>query len=198
MSLFNNKNINFQFPWRTYQARILADLDTFLVDEKLHIVAPPGSGKTVLGLEVVKRLNQPTLILAPTITIRNQWADRLTTDFLDGQPFEHLSVNIKQPNLLTISTYQGLHTAFKIAPKKVIQDLKKLGIQNLVVDECHHLKNEWWKTLFQINEALSLKIIALTATPPFDVSGLEWQRYHQLCGEVDSEINVAELVADKN
>jgi superfamily II DNA or RNA helicase len=198
MKLFTTENINFQFPWRTYQKRILDNLDNHLTDNQLHIVAPPGSGKTVLGLEVVKRLNTPTLILAPTITIRNQWAERLTSDFLQEKPFVHATFDVKNPDLLTISTYQGLHTAFKDNPEKVLQDLRKIGIQNLVVDECHHLKNEWWKTLFQIKNKLNLTIIALTATPPFDVSGSEWQRYHQLCGEVDAEINVAELVADKN
>jgi superfamily II DNA or RNA helicase len=198
MKLFTTEHINFQFPWRTYQKRILENLDKHLEDRQLHIVAPPGSGKTVLGLEVVNRLNSPTLILAPTITIRNQWSERLTTDFLQGQPFSKATFDIKNPDLLTISTYQGLHTAFKANPEKVRNDLRKIGIQNLVVDECHHLKNEWWKTLFQLKEELNLSIIALTATPPFDVSGAEWQRYHQLCGEVDAEINVAELIADNN
>jgi superfamily II DNA or RNA helicase len=198
MKLFTTEHINFQFPWRTYQKQILDNLDNHLINKQLHIVAPPGSEKTVLGLEVVKRLNMPTLILAPTITIRNQWSERLTSDFLQEKPFAHETFDIKNPDLLTVSTYQGLHTAFKDDPKKVVQDLRKIGIQNLVVDECHHLKNEWWKTLFQIKDALKLSIIALTATPPFDVSGSEWQRYHQLCGEVDAEINVAELVADRN
>lgn len=197
MSLFTS-NINFRFPWRPYQKRVLDNLDLYLKDRQLHIVAPPGSGKTVLGLEVVKRLNNPALILAPTITIRNQWAERLNVDFLNNEPFPHIAFDIKQPDKLTISTYQGLHAAFKDNAEKLIGDLRKQGIKNLVVDECHHLKNEWWKTLFHIQEKLDLQIIALTATPPFDVSGTEWQRYHQLCGEVDAEINVAELVAENN
>jgi superfamily II DNA or RNA helicase len=151
-----------------------------------------------LGLEVVKLLNVPTLILAPTITIRNQWAERLTSDFLEGKPFAKVTFEIKNPDILTISTYQGLHTAFKGNLEKVLNDLRKVGTKILVVDECHHLKNEWWKTLFQLKDKLKLSIVALTATPPFDVSGAERQRYHRLCGEVDAEINVAELVADNN
>ncbi|MFK7950887.1 MAG: DEAD/DEAH box helicase family protein [Saprospiraceae bacterium] len=197
MALFTT-NINFRFPWRPYQKRVLDNLEDYLEDKQLHIVAPPGSGKTVLGLEVVKRLNQPALILAPTITIRNQWAERLKVDFLNNETFPNLSFDVKKPDKLTISTYQGLHSAFKDNAEKLINDLRKQGIKNLVVDECHHLKNEWWKTLFHLQEKLDLQIIALTATPPFDVSGTEWQRYHQLCGEVDAEINVAELVAEHN
>ena len=41
-----------------------------------HIVSPPGSGKTVVGLEIVRRLGRPALVLAPTATIQAQWADK--------------------------------------------------------------------------------------------------------------------------
>jgi len=37
-------------------------------------------------------------------------------------------------------------------------------------------------------------IVALTATPPYDVSPFEWQRYEELCGPVDAEVSVPELV----
>ncbi len=64
---------HFKYQWRSYQKRILDDLDYHMNDNALHIVAPPGSGKTILGLEVAVRLNKPTLILAPTLAIRDQW-----------------------------------------------------------------------------------------------------------------------------
>ncbi|WP_414896731.1 hypothetical protein [Rhodovulum sp. YEN HP10] len=46
----------FRRPWRSYPARILADLEAHLGDRKLHVVAAPGAGKTVLGLEIIRRL----------------------------------------------------------------------------------------------------------------------------------------------
>ena len=39
-------------------------------------------------------------------------------------------------------------------------------------------------------------IVGLTATPPYDVSYLEWQRYIELNGPVDAEISVPELVVE--
>ncbi len=58
------KSMVFQKTWRNYQARLLGHLDSYLEDKRLHIIAAPGSGKTVLGLEVVRRIDQPTLVLA--------------------------------------------------------------------------------------------------------------------------------------
>ena len=42
-----------------------------------HLVAPPGSGKTVIGLEIVRRIGRPALVLAPTATIAEQWEEKL-------------------------------------------------------------------------------------------------------------------------
>ena len=64
--------LKFKGSWRDYQKRILDNLSFHLRDEKLHVVAAPGAGKTTLGIEVISRINRPTLILAPTNTIKNQ------------------------------------------------------------------------------------------------------------------------------
>ena len=72
----------FRKIWRAYQSLLLDDLDRFLDYKRLYLVAAQGLGKTVLGLEVVRRINHPTRVLAPTITIRDQWVDRLVERFL--------------------------------------------------------------------------------------------------------------------
>ncbi len=218
------KEMAFQGNWRTYQASLLERLDSYLEDKRLHIVAAPGSGKTVFGLEVVRRINQPTLILAPTITIRNQWAERLVQYFLphgSSKP-DWVSTNIRQPELLTIATYQALHALCSgeleetedacaeeetkstielpngngngrsAIPVEVPEVLS--GFETLVVDEAHHLKAEWWRTLTFVADRLKPTLVALTATPPYDVSPYEWQRYEDLCGPVDAEVAVPELV----
>ncbi len=91
---------------------MLDDLEDHLTDGHLHVIAPPGSGKTVLGLEVAIRLNKPTLILAPTIAIRNQWIQRFCELFLQtNQIPEWISRDIRNPKFMTVVTYQGLHAA---------------------------------------------------------------------------------------
>lgn len=218
------KDTRFKFPWRPYQKRILDELEASLEDKHLHVIAAPGSGKTVLGIEVVRRISRPALILVPTIAIQNQWIERLMELFLSSQDSspEWISRDIKAPQFFTVSTYQGLHTAFsreksggeediqentaagdknrkKISKSDLISQLKYVGIKTIVVDEAHHLRTNWWRSLtavlIQIDDPT---IIALTATPPFDVPETEWKRYQNLCGPVDAQISVPELVGENN
>lgn len=57
---------------RTYQAEVLDRLPPG-GGTSLHIVAPPGSGKTLLGLLLAAREGHRALVLSPTVTIRQQW-----------------------------------------------------------------------------------------------------------------------------
>jgi len=43
--------LSFKFSWRPEQKRVLAKLDSYLGDKRIHIVAAPGAGKTVIGLD---------------------------------------------------------------------------------------------------------------------------------------------------
>jgi len=112
--------MTFRKSWRVYQSRLLDRLDRFLANKRLHLVAAPGSGKTVLGLEVIRRVSQPTLVLAPTITIRDQWVDRLVELFLapgSGRP-EWVSTDMRNPTFLTVATYQALHAVCSGQPEE--------------------------------------------------------------------------------
>nr|ADC36161.1 hypothetical protein [uncultured bacterium 162] len=222
--------MGFRGKWRTYQVRLLDSLNDHLDDNRVHIVAAPGSGKTIFGIEVVRRINKRTLVLAPTTTIRDQWAERLIQQFLpigDSRP-DWVSTDIRKPRRLTIVTYQALHALcsgqpdheptenleseenLSFSPAIVIENGNGDGnakaaeqvelpaslsrFETLLVDEAHHLKAEWWRTLTFVVNRLRPTVIALTATPPYDVSPFEWQRYEELCGPVDAEISIPELV----
>ncbi|MDP2541461.1 DEAD/DEAH box helicase [Tenacibaculum discolor] len=105
--------LNFLFDWRPYQTKVLQNFSVHIQDDHFHIVAPPGSGKTILGIEIIKRIGKKTLILAPTLTIRNQWEDRLQNFFTTDCNFSQVSFDIKQPSDITFSTYQALHSFYK-------------------------------------------------------------------------------------
>lgn len=187
-------HLHFSHPWRNYQQKILEETDLLLNQGKFHLVAPPGSGKTILGLELMRRLDRKTLILAPTLVIREQWIERLIQDFGAEMGGDWISRDLHAPALLTVCTYQALHQAWKTNPQ-IITQLQQAGIETLIVDECHHLQKEWWKPLITLKKELEPLLIALTATPPYDVSNFEWARYHELCGEIDEIIYTPELVA---
>ena len=46
-------------------------------ERKHHIVAPPGSGKTIVGLELIRRFDEPAVVFAPTATIQQQWCEEV-------------------------------------------------------------------------------------------------------------------------
>ena len=108
------ENIEFHGQFRTYQQKILDGADEYLKDGHIHIVAAPGSGKTVLGLELIRRLNVKCIIFSPTTTIRNQWGERFVEYFLgDNSAQDYISYDIAHLKPITSITYQALHAAMK-------------------------------------------------------------------------------------
>ena len=78
-------------------------------EKRLHIVAPPGSGKTVLGLYLWAELvRKPCLVLSPNSAIQSQWAARTDLfEFTEDQT-SVVSTNPARPALLTSLTYQSV------------------------------------------------------------------------------------------
>jgi len=189
--------MRFSGTWRDYQATALAEFDASFADRRVHVVAAPGAGKTVLGLEIVRRLGRPALVLAPTLAIREQWAERLCPLFLPAPPAtREISRDPLRPAVLTLSTYQSLNSVHRgDGLAAIAAALGALGPLTLVLDEAHHLRREWWRTLEELARSLpDLCLVSLTATPPYDVEFVEWQRYESLCGPIDLEIGIPDLV----
>ena len=73
----------------------------------IHVVAPPGSGKTVLGLYLwAECIRLPALVLSPNSAIQAQWTERL--DLFDSpRSLRSISsTDSKSPKLFTSLTYQ--------------------------------------------------------------------------------------------
>ena len=218
MNLYDNI-LSFKGFWRRYQERVLNSCDAYLSDGKIHIVAAPGAGKTTLGIELIRRTQKPCLILSPRIVIREQWLDRIKDNFLNDKISSEdiLSNDIKNPKLVTSITYQtlfcgmtryaGMMEEEEIENQEtmdffhfeLLKTVKKAGIEVICLDECHHLKNEWWKALEEfMKEMGEITVISLTATPPYDATPAQWERYCNMCGPVDEEITVPELVKENS
>ncbi len=95
----------FQGTWRGYQRLAL---EAFEADRKrgqlqTHIVAPPGSGKTLLGMELIRRLGARALVLVPNTAVQAQW---LRTAAAFGAPDGFASANPSAT--IACLTYQSL------------------------------------------------------------------------------------------
>lgn len=198
--------IEFKYTFRDYQKKVLDSCQKLMDDRRIHIVAAPGSGKTVLGLELIKRLDSPVLILVPTINLREQWIERLFEGFVSDEEADiwnaRISNDLTSLNVINCVTYQALFSFLQDNTAETLVDmLKSKGVKTICLDEAHHLRNEWWKALESVVELLNKDvmpvIIALTATPPYDSDSREWLRYSKLCGEIDIEINAPSMVKNK-
>lgn len=122
------------------------------------IVAPSGSGKTIIGLELVVRRQLPTLILVHRKQLLDQWVERIQT-FL-GIAKTHIGqysgTKKKLGKQITVGLLQSL------ARKGDLTELKdKFG--TIIVDECHHIPAATFREVIaQLNPKY---IYGLTATP---------------------------------
>ena len=204
--------LKFNGTWRNYQKQVLDNFQEYQADGHVHLVAAPGSGKTTIGIELIARFDKPALVLVPTVTIREQWVDRICQAFLEDedQVTNLVSQNLKDMKQITIATYQAFHSAMQQVQSQedngevgdfvgfdLLARLKERSVETLCLDECHHLRNEWWKSLEDFRKNYQqLQVISLTATPPYDSEPELWERYLQMCGEIDQEITVPELVKE--
>ena len=105
------------------------------------VVLPCGSGKTVVGIGVMARICETTLILVTNITAARQWKQELLrkTTLQNGQIGEY-SGEAKEIRLVTVATYQILTYR-----KRVDEDFLHLSVLNrenwglIIYDEVHRL-----------------------------------------------------------
>jgi len=103
--------LSFRYPFRRHQRMMLAQAETDPGDGRYHIVAPPGSGKTIVGLELIRRFEAPAVVFAPTTTIQRQWQTQLGMFTSDPATVEALS-SLEPERLAPINvfTYQLIST----------------------------------------------------------------------------------------
>lgn len=105
-------SLAFQHPFRKYQQMILDRIEGQVdADHKVHIVAPPGSGKTIIGLELIRRFGRPALVFVPTSTIQMQWRTSVGLFCQDTAWLqEHTSLEADRLATINVLTYQILST----------------------------------------------------------------------------------------
>ncbi len=122
------------------------------------IVAPPGSGKTMIGMELIARRQLPSLVLVHRKQLLDQWVDRIQT-FLNIPKIKigtFSGTRKKVGKEITVALMQSL------ARYKNIAELgNKFGM--IIVDECHHIPAKTFREV--IANLNSQYLYGLTATP---------------------------------
>lgn len=130
------------------------------IDEKDFgvIVSPPGSGKTIIGLEIIAKKRQPSLIIVHRKQLFDQWIERIQ-NFLRipkkeiGQIGNQKFVIGKK---ITVAMIQSL-----IRNDEIDNIANNFG--TIIVDECHHIPAKSFReTIVNFN---SFYLYGLTATP---------------------------------
>lgn len=155
------------------------------------IVAPPGTGKTIVALKIVADKQQPTLIIVHRKQLVDQWAERIEA-FL-GIPQREIGKisqgKIKMGDKITIATIQSLS-------KKIDPDMQVLkdAFGLIIVDECHHIPALTFRDT--INKFNSYYLYGLTATP--------FRKYNDVkiisiyLGDIISEIRQQDIANNKH
>jgi superfamily II DNA or RNA helicase len=206
--------------WRRYQQQALDafEADRAGGDHRFFAVLPPGAGKTLIGLEVARRLGRRTLVLAPNTAVVGQWADTWDRRFVpDGAP---CGTDRDLAGAVNVLTYQSIAVlrAGTAAPHRratlragshdelldllhpngraVIERARGLGPWTLVLDECHHLLSTWGALVRAVVDALGegTALVGLTATPRRSLTGWQAELHDDLFGPADLEVPAPALV----
>jgi len=132
------------------------------------ITAPPGSGKTVIGLKIIAEKQQPALIVVHRKQLLEQWVERI-------QAFLGISKNeigrigqgkAKLGKAITVAMIQSLGKYLDTCPSgRREQETNEFAqsFGTIIVDECHHIPAQTYRNI--ISKLLSYYQYGLTATP---------------------------------
>ncbi|TSA44028.1 DEAD/DEAH box helicase [bacterium] len=122
------------------------------------IVAPPGSGKTMVGMELVVRRGLPALVLVHRKELLEQWVERIQT-FLNIPKTKigrFYGTKKKIGDQITVGLLQSFSRA-----KDLSEYANAFG--TIIIDECHHIPAKTFRTtIVRFNPHY---IYGLTATP---------------------------------
>lgn len=134
---------------RDYQQRAVENIIAAL-DRRPVLVAPTGSGKTVMAVEVVRRVNRATLWLAHRKELIDQAAAQL----------ESLGLNVG----IIMSGYYPMPLArTQVASVQTLIRRDRPAAELIIVDECHHATADSYRSILDGYPGAS--VVGLTATP---------------------------------
>ncbi|MBC5837634.1 DEAD/DEAH box helicase [Flavobacterium muglaense] len=155
-----SKEVSFLFNAQLREHQQIV-IDTIAKKDLGVIVAPPGSGKTIVGLKIIAEKKQPALIITHRKQIADQWIERIET-FL-GIPKNEIGKigqgKTKIGKQITVAMIQSLSKELEKPDGEKL--LNAFG--TIILDECHHIPAETFRNT--ISKLQTFYLYGLTATP---------------------------------
>lgn len=172
-------NVSFEFKGalRPFQEVAVKDI---LSRDFGTLSAPTGSGKTIVGLYLIAKRRQPTLVICHTKELLYQWQAR-AVEFLDVQEDEIGLIGDGKKTIGERLTIGIVNSVYKLA------DEMRKHVGHLIVDECHRTPS---KTFTEAVSAFDSRyMLGLSATPwrRDKLSRLIYWHLGDLVHEVDRE-----------
>src|SRR5712691_10428868 len=103
------------------------------------IVLPTGAGKTVIGMKAMELVNQPTIVIVPTLDLLEQWRGRVEDEF--GVEVGLYGGGENSVRAITICTYDSAYIR-----------AAELGnrFSLMIFDEVHHLPAESFRQIAEM------------------------------------------------
>lgn len=122
------------------------------------IMAPPGSGKTIMGLELIARSGLPALILTHRKEIMDQWVEQIQECLqIPKKKIGRYSSAYKKPGQqVTVGLLQSFARMEDLTSFK-----EQFGV--IIIDECHHIPAKTFRAV--VSQLSAPHIYGLTATP---------------------------------
>lgn len=142
---------------RDYQAQTI---ETFAVERRGIIQAATGSGKTEIGIGIIKRIKRPCLWLTHKIDLVSQTRKRIKKRL--GIVAGSISEGEWMPSEITVATVQTIMSHARQSREKVHSFLRTVEV--LIVDEAHRASGEGFFSVIT-NCINAYYRASLTATP---------------------------------
>lgn len=201
-------NIAFQGHFRDFQRQLLKKVDDILDNSRINLITAPGSDKKLLGLEIIRRMASPALLISATPAGLSSWCETFRYEFFPeerrAEADGYLSSSLRTPALITAITYDVLQAAVNrtaiededFSSLDIIRLVQDCGIRTVCLDEPHHLSDSHTKALETLLGVLGgeIHVLSLSSVPPYDLNSRDWERFTTLFGEINEEIFTPELV----